>query len=277
MIGEYTDLELNSLHEILYSILDEFHRVCEVLNIPYFIIGGTAIGAFYDKAILPWDDDIDVGLTRENYERLLKEAPAVISDRFFLQWIGSDQHTPYYFAKLMLKNSLFVDEYNQKLDVQKGIYIDIFPFDRVPDNLYSQTIHRIWCNFLNCAFISKEVWQWKWIKTPDIKSVKKRNIIMCFLTWLMICLFSKQRIYKWLSSSLSFYNNRKTSFYNMVLMKRDHISDASIKHPQLVQFGNLTIWAPNDLETYLNHHYINLTRNVPKEEQKNHRPIELHF
>jgi lipopolysaccharide cholinephosphotransferase len=67
----YSESELEKLHKVLYEILGEIVRVCDILNIPYFIQGGTAIGAFFENAILPWDDDIDVGMTRENYERFL--------------------------------------------------------------------------------------------------------------------------------------------------------------------------------------------------------------
>lgn len=75
---EYTSEELKRLHEELYGILAEIIRVCTQLDIPYFIQGGTAIGAFFEQSILPWDDDIDIGMTRENYWRFLSEAPQVL-------------------------------------------------------------------------------------------------------------------------------------------------------------------------------------------------------
>ena len=59
----YTKEELQALHRELYDILRETIRVCEEHDIRYFLIGGTAIGALYDQAILPWDDDIDIGMT----------------------------------------------------------------------------------------------------------------------------------------------------------------------------------------------------------------------
>ena len=83
MNKKYTAEELDLLHAELYDILGETIRVCQKHNIPYFVIGGTAIGALYDQAILPWDDDIDIGMTRENYNKFLKVAPGELgpSDR----------------------------------------------------------------------------------------------------------------------------------------------------------------------------------------------------
>ena len=62
MNKKYTAKELDLLHAELYDILGETIRICRKHDIPYFVIGGTAIGALYDRAILPWDDDIDIGM-----------------------------------------------------------------------------------------------------------------------------------------------------------------------------------------------------------------------
>lgn len=278
MKKEYTPEELARLHKELYGILAEIDRVCGICGIPYFIQGGTAIGAFFEQSILPWDDDIDIGLTRENYNRFLKEAPAVLGDDYFLQWPGSDPHTPYYFAKVMKRDTLFVDEDFQSLPMQKGIYVDVFPFDKVPDNERLQKVHRVACNFFNCCFMGKEIWMWRHMRKPQITHVRtERGLIPCFFNWLVDVTVPKMTIYKILSALQGMFNKRRTTYYNMVLMPRDHISVASIEHPQRIPFGDLMVWAPSDLETYLRHHYRNLRRYIPKEEQQNHRPIHLSF
>ena len=109
MNKKYTAEELDLLHAELYDILGETIRVCQKHDIPYFVIGGTAIGALYDQAILPWDDDIDIGMTRENYNKFLKVAPGELGPSYFLSWIETDPHTPYYFAKVKKNDTLFVE------------------------------------------------------------------------------------------------------------------------------------------------------------------------
>ena len=71
---KYKAEDLKRLHEELYRILAEIIRVCEVLDIPYFIQGGTAIGALYNQGIVPWDDDIDIGMTRADYGVIFKSS-----------------------------------------------------------------------------------------------------------------------------------------------------------------------------------------------------------
>ena len=69
--NKYKNDELAMLHKTLHEILAEVIRICNKHDIPYFMIGGSAIGAFFYNDIIPFDDDIDIGMTRENYERFL--------------------------------------------------------------------------------------------------------------------------------------------------------------------------------------------------------------
>lgn len=274
---EYTDDELRRLHAELYDIMAEIARVCDKRGIPYFIQGGTGIGAFFEQGILPWDDDIDVGMTRANYERFLREAPAELGDGYFLQWPGSEPNTPFYFAKVRKRGTRFVEGWFRKMDIDHGIYIDVFPFDKVPDNALLQRLHRSYCNFVNGCFMGKSVWQWAHVKPCDTDTPRPRAYLPCLLTAAVCALFSKRTLYRHLCRAQGLFNGWRTTYYNMVLMPRDHISVASIERPQQVRLGPLTVWAPSDLETYLRHHYPRLRRHIPKEEQANHRPSELRF
>ena len=274
---EYTEDELTRLHEDLYGILAEIIRVCDKCHIPYFIIGGTAIGALYWEGIIPWDDDIDIGFTRENYDRFLRVAPQEMRKPYSLQWMGTDPKTPFYFAKVRKDNTLFVEKDFKDLPIHHGIYIDVFPFDKVPANAALQAAQRVLCNFLNCCFMGKDIWLWKYMRKCEIEKPHNRGIIPCFCNWLVDVCFSKRTIYNMLCKAQSIFNAFPMRDYNMVLMKRDQISVKSISHPQQMKFGPLTVTAPSDLETYLRHHYNNLRKVLPKEEQMNHRPYYLSF
>ena len=91
---KYNSDILRHLHSELKQTLSEVVRVCEAAGIPYFIQGGTAIGSHFFDDIVPWDDDIDLGMTRENYERFLREAPALL-DKGLIAKVGNGNKTKY--------------------------------------------------------------------------------------------------------------------------------------------------------------------------------------
>jgi len=125
-----TPATLAEHQEAMKRLLTEFDRVCKVLNIPYVLFAGTLLGAVRHQGFIPWDDDLDVLMLREDYDRFLKEAPAVLdTDTFYLQQEFSE-HWPLFFSKLRLNGTTCLEKYHPKDPaVHQGIYMDIFPCD----------------------------------------------------------------------------------------------------------------------------------------------------
>lgn len=275
---QYTDEDLNKLHNILYEMLAEIDRVCKEKDIQYFVIGGTAIGVHFWNGIIPWDDDIDVGMTRENYDRFIKEAPAVLKPEFLLTWYGNDPHSPFYFAKLRKENTIFLEENCKNIKMHHGIFLDIFPFDKVPNNLRIQKIQRKICNRLNECFAGKEVWPWAYFGRCEIEKPDKKGFWGCLFTRIMVSILPKNVIYNMLCKVQSAFNNSDADYYNIVITSVDHIPAKDIMHPQILRFGPLMVVTPSNLESYLYSHYgKDLQRIPPKEKQINHAPLILDF
>ena len=277
MANTYKKEELERLHAELYDILQEIIRVCDKHRIPYVVIAGSAIGAFFEEAILPWDDDIDIAMKRADYNRFLEVAPAELREGYFLQWLETDPHTPFYFAKVRKEGTLFVEKEFVQLPMHQGIFIDVFPFDKVPDTPWLQKAQRVAANFLNCCFMGKEVWFWRYFGHPTTDTPTNRGPLPCLMNRIVDTLFTKRAIYRMLSAVQGMFNGRQTNYYNMVLMPRDHIAVESFDNPQAMPFGPLTPLFPSDVEVYLRHHYPRLRRYIPEEEQANHRPVTLKF
>lgn len=279
MSRKYTTEELERLHAELYEILREIARVCRKHHIPYFIIGGTAIGALYDQAILPWDDDVDIGMTRKDYNKFLEIAPQELGSSFFLSWIGTDPHSPYYFAKVKKNNTLFVEEMFKNVPMHPGIFVDIFPFDRIPDNKLLQRIQHETAKFLFCCLMGKEKWLWKHFGKCEVANPTNRGVIPCFLNRGVDFLLSKKAIYRLLVFTQSCFNSWKTRYYNNVMTTTDHVTEESLHQLQPVKFGPLTVTAPNKLEDFLRYNYPSLHRYTEEEQEKvnNHYPAALSF
>ena len=273
----YKEQDLEQLHRVLYRTLAEIIRVCEILDIPYFIQGGSAIGALFHKGIIPWDDDIDVGMTRNDYERFLREAPAHLSSDYFLEWFDTEANTPFYFAKVKCNNTLFVEEIWRHMDIHHGIFVDIFPYDRIPDNPLLEKFHRFEAKFwINC-FMAKEVWLWRHCGKCEIDKPLPKSWIGCAAIRAVVSVMSRKRIYKKMNRVLGRYNRCQTKYVNIVRMPKDQIARADVENAVDMEFGGMMVKVPRNVETYLRHHYPNLRPTLPVEEQINHAPYKLSF
>lgn len=274
---KYDKKDLARLHGELLDIMAEIIRVCEVCDIPYFIQGGTAIGALFNKGIVPWDDDIDIGMTRADYERFLQLAPQHLRPQYFLEWFGTERNTPFYFAKVKKNGTLFVEEMFRNMDIHHGIFVDIFPYDRIPDNKWLERLHRFRSRFwINC-FIGKQIWLWRWCGRCEIDAPLPKSFVGCLAVRAVCSLLSRERIYAKMCRVLGAYNGRDCKRVNIVRMPKDQIPRADIENPVMMPFGGMTVRAPRNIESYLRHHYPNLRPELPEEEQINHAPYRLSF
>lgn len=124
---------LEQLHAVQLDMLVKFDRICAENGLVYFLDSGTALGAVRHGGFIPWDDDVDVAMPRADYDKLLEIGSRGLPDQLFLQTCETDPAYMMPFAKIRLGNTFFpepVKDYD-KLKY-RGIYIDVFPFDRVP-------------------------------------------------------------------------------------------------------------------------------------------------
>ncbi len=125
---------MTELQSVEFDIFKCFVRVCEQLNLTYYLVCGSALGAAKYQGFIPWDDDMDVGLFREDYELFLEKAPALLPEHLFLQNYKSDPAFPQIFSKLRNSNTTYIEKSVAPLPINHGIYIDIFPLDGYPSD-----------------------------------------------------------------------------------------------------------------------------------------------
>lgn len=126
--------QIKEIQQIDLFVLREFDRVCRILNIGYFICGGTMLGWKRHNGFIPWDDDIDVGMLRKDYDIFIREGGKYLDQRCFLQTRASDPQIPYLFSKVRVNNTEYITEYNENRNFHKGICLDLFPFDVLPQD-----------------------------------------------------------------------------------------------------------------------------------------------
>lgn len=123
--------ELRNIQLLQLMIAKEVKRICELHKIQYFMIGGTLLGAVRHKGFIPWDDDLDFGFVRSDYERFLEVCKTDLSDEYFLQTWDTDPEYALPFAKIRLKGTHFVEKNTGKAHLcEDGVFVDLFPFDK---------------------------------------------------------------------------------------------------------------------------------------------------
>ena len=148
-----TEKELSRVHELELVIAEEIKHICTKHSISYFMIAGTLLGAVRHGGFIPWDEDMDFGMTRKNFERFVRICQKELdSSKFFLQTMDTDPCYTYAFAKIRLRGTVFTEALAKDSKAASGIFVDIFPFDHVPRNRLLEKMHEreryLWKNLL---------------------------------------------------------------------------------------------------------------------------------
>ncbi len=143
---------LEKLHEIELEAFKEFKKICEENGLSYYAIGGTLLGAGRHKGFIPWDDDIDVGMPRADYNKFVRIARKKLSKDYIIEDYHYTKGFKSYFCKI---RSARYDVYEALTDNENdkriGYLIDIIPIDGTPNSPMKRCIyysHVMWLRFL---------------------------------------------------------------------------------------------------------------------------------
>lgn len=129
------------------EILQIVHDFCLENNIKYSLAYGTMIGAIRHKGFIPWDDDIDIFMLREDYDRFINIWQQNHPEGYILENKDTNRKYTQSFTKIRKDNTTFLQKGEENVKYHTGIFIDVFPMDRIANNRFLQKI-----NFINVCF-----------------------------------------------------------------------------------------------------------------------------
>lgn len=258
--------QLRKAQLLLQKILDEVVRVCEENNIHYFLHYGTLIGAIRHNGFIPWDDDIDICMTRNDYDKFCSIAQEQLSDDFSLQNENTDEYYAGSYSKVILNNTKWIEN-NAKETKRKyiGLFIDIFPFDMIPENKRKQKIQLISYKIINMMILAK-------LNYSASTSLHYR-IAKVFVVFFSLKYLKKQR-----NKIINMYSNINSSlvtnmaFYKFSLTKRSYIENLT-KH----LFEGKEYFIPVEYDKMLSDAYGNYMELPPPEKRINHSIVDFDF
>ena len=148
-------------------IAKEIKRICDLNNINYFLDSGSMLGAVRHSGFIPWDDDMDIGMCCDDYEKFISIAPKELDNRFFLDNYETNKSNPLVFSKVRLKGTTYIENIGNKNLEHNEIFVDVFPYYYISDNITERKIEGLEMAFLAQAIMSKsgyKVWKGKGLK-----------------------------------------------------------------------------------------------------------------
>ena len=280
MYGEYEPQVLEKLHSVELLMLKDFMKLCDDNNIEYFAISGTAIGAVRHQGFIPWDDDIDVAMPRDDFEKLLPLVEKEMGDKYLIMNAERYPNYPLMTTRMTMRGTKFKEEALKNIDAPLGIFLDLYPLDKVSDNPKEARRQ------------ARDAWFWS--KILILRSIPfpmlgfsgwKAKIIhaICGLAHLVLSILHvpKTWIYKKAYEAETRSNHyTKTKNLDFFCDTTPYMNLYAVKdiYPlRKLPFEDVELNFPHNLHNNLTGMYGDYMQLPPEEKRKNHYPYELEF
>ena len=258
---------MNELQRKEFDLLICFAEVCEKLDLPYFLVCGSALGAVKYGGFIPWDDDVDVGLYRKDYERFLKEAPSHLPAHVFLQTYQTDPEYPNIFAKLRDSNTTYIEKSVRRVHMNHGVYIDVFPLDGYPEveaeQVRLEKRKRYYKRMLSCVY--------------DVERSLKGRVAVCLMRLAGVHKRTAQylRQYEALIAAYPVEGSVLICNHGNWQGKLEYSPAWHYGSGEKVSFEGLEVRVPQGYDAYLTQKYGDWRADLPVEQQVGHHFYEI--
>lgn len=129
------EITLFDIQQIQLNIVKDVDRICKKYNIKYYLISGSCLGAIRHKGFIPWDDDIDIAMMREDYDFFLSLFDKEFNTNlYFLQNENIEHEFVWPLSRIVVKNTFLDIPSKAHIKINQGMFLDIFPLDNIPDS-----------------------------------------------------------------------------------------------------------------------------------------------
>lgn len=253
--------ELNPLQTKLLKMLAWFHEYCVANDIKYYIAEGTMLGAARHQGYIPWDDDIDVVLPREDYEKLLRLFRGQIENYIIETPYSEAEDYRYTFAKLYDTTTTVIE--HMAKDCKRGIYIDIFPLDGM-----GETIKESISNFKKIDRRN----MFLMMRTCALRKGRKlyKNIAIVLARMIPSCIVNEKKLAQEIdriSASFGYERSKYVLNHASTYREKEIMGKEIYGIPTEYAFENITVFGVENYEEYLSRLYGDWRKLPPLEKR----------
>lgn len=280
VLYELSNKERIELKKCLIEIYQDFERICNKHSLDFMLGGGSVLGAIRHNGFIPWDDDLDIMMPRKDYDEFIKIFSKEMSNEYYLYAPNSNDGVTNTFAKLVKKGTNMVDIYNIHTRLHKGVWIDIFPIENVPQKKSARIIKGFLSDVLafvvvsNYIYFSKNIIMKRYFYSSKKGKINYNfRLILGFLT----SFISYKKLYKFYDQ---FVQHKKPSNTYTIPTGRKHyrgeiLSKSSFLPTRRGSFENIYVNLPNDPESYLSNLYGDYMSIPPEDKRERHLFVEF--
>lgn len=262
--------DLRKLQLVELDMLKEFIKVCEKLNLNYYLVGGTLIGCIRHKGFIPWDDDIDVAMPRYDYQIFLEKGQEYLPENLFIQTYKTDNEYTHNFAKIRNSNTTFIETTSKSHNINHGVYIDIFPLDNCSSLPFLQKYNDFRKNLYNLQLEKYYYYESNLNKSFKGKIAKLISDFMYHKLNLKEIQEKKEKLF-------TKYNKKNTKFcinYSGAWGIKEIWSKEDFSEKLLLDFEDILVSVPKGYDRILKHVYGEYMKLPIKEKQITHHYTE---
>lgn len=259
--------DLQHLQRVLLEIAQDIDRICVKNGIKYYLLGGSCIGAIRHKGFIPWDDDLDICIPRSDYDRFIEVCKKELdSNRYVLQEGLKDW--PLNFSKIRLKGTVFREpEDDYASEEMRGIFVDIFCLENVPDNNFLARIQYFLAKYYLCYQLGERKYHHA--------SIKKK--CMMFLAFPLKIKSLRKKVISFIEKFNSQPTQRWGFFYGRTKYKSAIVSKSIYGIPKYVDFENIKLPVPEKYHEYLTQIFGDYMKLPPVEQRKGLHLVSIDF
>lgn len=257
--------QLSDLQKRLVDMLEWFHNFCVENQLRYYLLGGTMLGAARHEGFIPWDDDVDVGMPRDDYDRFLSLTKGKQFGTLIVEGIDTPAKDFFYgYSKIYDTSTTLVE--NTRYKIRRGVYLDLFPLDGVSNDpaevhsYYEAVAKRYRLLLTRTCGIRRER---KWYKNAAILAARLIPNFLINNKKLMLSIDEdcKKRNFKDYGIIGNLYGNWG---------EREIMKKSVLGTPKLYRFERLEVFGAEDADAYLTSLYGDWRKLPPVEKQVTH-------